>query len=105
MDMQEINDEIRRLSNGETTYNSCFKLAALCGVKDHLEKSEVPAYSYAAEPEPKQIIDVPDSEFCKLFMAVPIEKALQILDEHMECIKLLYPKEYNLILFKLTSIL
>lgn len=108
MDIQEIEREIHKLKSGDTTYAACFRLAALCSVKEHLEAEpeqryipEPPEYSFAPPPEAPE---VPNTEFCIAFASIPLYDALTILDEHMEAVKVIYPKEYALVLDKLNSV-
>ena len=104
MDVHEIDREIHRLKSGDTTYNACFKLAALCSVRDHLEAdpeqnySPVSEYSFAPPPEEA---DIPQTEFCIAFTSIPLYDALRVLDEHMEAVRMIYPKEYALVMDKL----
>lgn len=94
MNMLEINEEIERLENSETDYNNCSKLAILYVIKDHIEKPEPRIVEYSN----------PSSEFIEVVSGAPIESVLRIIDEHMECIKLLYPKEYSTIISKIKAI-
>lgn len=93
LDMDEVQREIARLENGETTYTAVERLALLYVVRDHSEgEPRTGGYAYASEPQ---------SEFIAAFQSVPMEKALQVMDEHMDAIKLLYPKEYAAVLRKI----
>lgn len=95
IDIQGIEDEIRRIEKEQTTMQSCSKLAVLYSVLDH-NKPDKPDklsnYSYGS------------SEFLMVISQAPIDKALNILDEHMEAIKLLYPKEYSIIIRKIKEL-
>ncbi|MCQ2369225.1 MAG: hypothetical protein MJ007_01970 [Paludibacteraceae bacterium] len=89
--MRAINEEIERLTNADTTYQNCQKLAVLYSIKDH-NTDKVAVYSHAS------------SKFMKAVAGVPMEQALTVLDEHMEAIQLLYPKEYTAICDKLNNL-
>lgn len=93
IDVNEIEVEIRRLEQQELSYQLITKLADLYVVRDHLQKNFkgalVASYSQA------------QSEFLQVCSSVPIEDVLNVLDEHMECVKVLYPKEYSAILRKI----
>lgn len=113
MDIDEINSHIHKLKCGSTDWQSVEKLAALCTVRNELEEKEtgrgngtspqavsVPAaypaaYSTAAEPQ---------SEFVTTASAVPFNGLMQVLDEHMNAIKLAYPKEYELVMRKINAL-
>ena len=106
LDMDEIRSEITRLENEKTTYSSVEKLAMLYIVQERnsptpepepVEIQQMPKYAYAAAPEP------PQSDFLEAVSKVPIDKALQVIDEHMEAIKLLYPKEYKAVISKILA--
>lgn len=108
MDIDEINEHIRKLKCEETSWQSVNKLAALCTVRDELEekqdsapqmesvqKSKLPAYSTAGPPQ---------SEFVVAASAAPFGALIAILNEHMSAIKLVYPKEYELVMRKIRTI-
>lgn len=91
MDIRVIEDEIEQLEQAETSFENCNELAILYTVRDHLQPN-IRAYSYGG------------SEFLLACSRADIGAVLQIMDEHMKCIKLLYPKEYNAILDKIKSV-
>lgn len=111
MDIDEINEHIRKLKCEETSWQSVNKLAALCTVRDELEPKQTPepetqiqalppatyaaAYSTAAEPQ---------SDFVAAASSVPFGGLMQVLDEHMKAIKLVYPKEYELVMRKISDL-
>ena len=111
MDIDEINTHIHKLKCGSTDWQSVEKLAALCTVRDELEEKQQPqpetqiqalpsvtyaaAYSAAAEPQ---------SDFVAAASSVPFGGLMQVLDEHMNAIKLVYPKEYELVMRKIVSL-
>lgn len=53
------------------------------------------AYSTAAEPQ---------SDFVAAASSVPFGGLMQVLDRHMNAIKLVYPKEYELVMRKIVSL-
>lgn len=97
MNMHEIEEEIYRLENGDTSWRTCEKLNILYGVKNGLNKQTtqdgIQTSSYRAE-----------SEFANAFMNAPIEYSMPILEEHFECIKALYPQEYKAIINRLKNV-
>lgn len=109
MDIDEINTHIHKLKCGSTDWQSVEKLAALCTVRDELEEKQAPetqiqalppatyvaAYSTAAEPQ---------SDFVVAASSVPFGGLMQVLDEHMKAIKLAYPKEYELVMRKISDL-
>ena len=109
MDIDEINTHIHKLKCGSTDWQSVEKLAALCTVRDELEEKKAPetqtqalpstdyraAYSMATEPQ---------SDFVAAASSVPFGGLMQVLDEHMKAIKLVYPKEYELVMWKISDL-
>lgn len=84
----EIRTEMERLKNADTNYSNVEKLAMLSIVKSELDTEDVvmPRYSFAAEPE---------SEFLNACTDVPYMEVLKVMNEHMDAVKVLYPKEYS----------
>lgn len=94
MDIREIKSEINRLEGSETNYQNCSKLAVLYVIEEHLEDEPDLKPKGAEYP-------IPRSEFLEIVSRAPIDGVLSIIDEHMECIKALYPKEYSAIIGKI----
>lgn len=92
IDRREIETEIKRLEEGEINFSTCAKLADLYAIRDHL----------AAENRPKMAgYSFGSSEFAMACEKAPLEAVLGVLDEHMEAISILYPKEYSAIIKKI----
>lgn len=110
MDIVEINEHIRKLKCEETNWQSVEKLAALCTVRNELSEAESRKSSPAPQAEPARQIEYstrpqePQSEFVEAASAVPFGGLMQVLDEHMKAIKLVYPKEYELVMRKIVSL-
>jgi hypothetical protein len=89
--------------------NTCIKLAAFYTILNNLypEKEETIDKGYSSAPAPYEEY-VPqfrsDSEFLSVCQNRNIVDVLGILDEHMEAIKLLYPKEYDSIIEKIQNL-
>lgn len=99
IDMREIEDEIAKIENSDTNWKNCEKLHILYAIRNqhsnHTDQQALPArinqYSYAY------------SEFTKIASEIPFEHLIDVLDEHMEIIKNIYPKEYKMIIRKLQN--
>lgn len=91
--IDEIDKTILELEAHDTTYATCEKLAWLYICRDHLVSMEGPA---TAKTSGSAFLDAVDG--------CPINKALKIIDEHMECIKNLYPREYEVIVGKIKDL-
>ena len=110
MDIVEINEHIRKLKCEETNWQSVEKLAALCTVRNELSEAESRGNSPAPQPEPVRQIEYstrpqePQSEFVEAASAVPFSGLMEVLDRHMNAIKIAYPKEYELVMKKIGSL-
>lgn len=111
MDIDEINTHIHKLKCGSTDWQSVEKLAALCTVRNELEEKQtsteapaqaLPPTSYPAEYSTKAR---PQSEFVEAASAAPFGGLMEVLDEHMNAIKLAYPKEYELVIRRIKNLL
>lgn len=109
MDLKEINAEITKLEAGGTNYSSCEKLACLYTVRDGLTEKEeraseriTPAlYSYAASAPRRETVDSEQSEFKKAAYSAGMDTLVDVIDEHMNAVKVIYPKEYEAVVKKL----
>lgn len=109
MDLNEINAEIAKLEAGGTNYSVCEKLACLYTVRDGLQNGREPErvrkveeYSYASNPR-QAVADEPQSEFSQAAYSVPVDALISVMDEHMEAIRAIYPKEYSAIVERLKN--
>lgn len=91
--IDEIERTILELEQKDTSYAVCEKLCWLYICRDHLKPVQI--------PETKTVSTKGTSPFLAAANNKPIEHVLQIIDEHMEAIRILYPKEYDAILEKL----
>lgn len=97
VDMNEVQNEIDKLENcGSTTYSVCEKLSILYNVKDHAEQKPKEE-SYARG------MSFAGSDFMAAAMQIPQDELVRILDEHMEAVKLVFPKEYRAVINKIKS--
>lgn len=96
IDVQEIRDEISRLERSDTTYSQCERLAILHAVLDHYGEDtktvRQPAqYSRAS------------SEFEAAASAIPWETFMDVMNEHMQAVKAVFPREYAAVIRKLKN--
>lgn len=111
MDIDEINTHIHKLKCGSTDWQSVEKLAALCTVRNELNEAESRENSPAPRPEPVMQMEYStrpqeqQSEFVEAASAVPFSGLMEVLDRHMNAIKLVYPKEYELVIKKIKNLL
>lgn len=111
MDIVEINEHIRKLKCEETNWQSVERLAALCTVRNELEEKQASTEAQAQALPPTSYQATystnakPQSEFVEAASAAPFGGLMEVLDEHMNAIKLVYPKEYELVIKKIKNLL
>lgn len=102
-DLLETIEECKAIKR--PTASTCQLMASCYTILDHL----FPAGSRTADIAPAQMYSLspaPDdggtgSEFVVAAKAAGMSRLLEVLDEHMDCIRALYPKEYDAIIRRL----
>ena len=102
IDLREIDETIEELKRHGNSIQAAERLAMLYIARDYMIKEEsapMQEYAQAAAPTstPARASTKRTSEFLEACDGAPIEEMLEVLDEHMEAIRLLYPKEYDAI--------
>lgn len=87
IDLETIEREISELETRETSYNLCERLAWLYIVRDHLKPQ--------ARTNSALVPEMGGSDFLKLASGTKCTELLGIIDEHLETVRLLYPKTYE----------
>lgn len=101
-DLLETIEECRAMR--KPTASSCQLMAACYTILDHLlpESSRpanpAPVQMYSMSPEP---VDTGGSEFVRVARKAGMPRLLDVLDEHMDCVRALYPREYTAIIQRL----
>lgn len=96
IDVREIQDEIERLEKCETSYASCERLAILYSVLDHNGNEP------NAARQPVRY-SVASSEFEAAASAISWESFMDIMNEHMQAVKAVFPREYAAVIRKLKN--
>ena len=92
IDLETIEREINELeARGDTTYSICERLSWLYTVRDHLR----PTAANAAKTQ-----ELSGSEFLDASSGVSYPMLMRVLDEHMEALKVVQPKEYEAVMMK-----
>ena len=111
IDLQEIRETIDEIKRHGTTIGQAEKLALLYIAAEHMEREEATrrpndedARGYAQAAAPARLNVEPRSEFLAVCQDAPTEGVLRIIDEHMEAIRVLYPKEYAAILSRIREL-
>lgn len=101
-DLLETIEECRMVKH--PTASTCQLMASCYTILDHLfpESSRsadiAPVQLYSMAPEP---VETGGSEFVQAARAAGMTRLLDVMDEHMNCIRALYPKEYETIMRRL----
>lgn len=115
IDLREIRETIDEIKRHGTTVSQAEKLALLYIAADHMEQEEaarIPqmnpvklehGYSQAAAPEPQVVRVEHKNDFFAACDGLPVERVLDVINEHMDAILVLYPKEYQAIVKKLNE--
>lgn len=100
MNIEEIKKEIAELERADTNYPNVQRLSWLYTVYDHMAADKAPIVANKVQ----SIMPTYQGEFGEVVSGVSIDGLMQILSEHMEVIKLLYPKEYQAVLQRIREI-
>lgn len=110
IDLREIRETIEEIKRSGSTVSQAERLALLYIAADHMEKEEAKrlnpeivesGYSQAAASEPIVVSAEHKSDFLAACDGVRVEDLLEVMDEHMNAILMLYPKEYEMIVGKI----
>lgn len=88
------------------TASTCQLMASCYTILDHLfpesslSADPVPVQMYSMAPEP---VETGGSDFVQAARAAGMPRLLEVLDEHMTCIRALYPTEYAAIMRRLEN--
>jgi hypothetical protein len=90
IDLETIEREISELEARQPSYKACERLSWLYIVRDHL-------YAKIYPPEGKATLKsaLSGSEFLDAANGKPYEDVMRVIDEHLETIRLLYPKTFD----------
>lgn len=99
IDLETIEREIDELEHREASYKLCQRLSWLYTVRDHLMAKVYP-------PEVKAVLKsaLSGSDFLDAANGKPYEDVMKVIDEHLETIKLLYPKTYSALVDKIREL-
>lgn len=86
------------------TASTCQLMASCYTILDHLfpdaprSADPSPVQMYSMSPQP---VDTGGSEFVQAARAAGMSRLLDVLDEHMDCVRAIYPKEYDAVMRRL----
>lgn len=90
---EELLDAIKEIQGKEPTYANCEKLATFYTLLRYLY-SEEEGQSY----DSGTFNELNGSEFREAISGKDIGKVIDVLDEHMEVVMVLFPKEYRAVI-------
>ena len=86
-DLEIIEAEIDRLETKDTSYYTCSRLATLYTVRDHLKPQAINDSELLPKMGGSDFLESASGKSCK--------DVLKVVDEHLETIRMLYPKTYE----------
>lgn len=103
LDLNEVQEQINRREMGDTSWANCQALAILYSILDHHSRVTVVQKSSETSGSPSTG-DLGTSEFLQAASGVSIGDLMTVLDEHMEALKVVFPKEYESVISKIRAI-
>lgn len=96
--VEDIDREILELERRETSYAVVERLCWLYVVRDHLEGAP------SGERKAATTGKLGDTEFLVAASMVPLSDLMAVLDEHMEAIRVVCPREYESVVAKIRAL-
>ena len=94
--LETIEREINELeARGETTYSLCERLAWLYIVRDHIRPTR---------QETQTTQELRGSEFLEACSGVSYPLLMRVLNEHMEALRVVQPREYESVMAKIRQL-
>lgn len=90
IDLDMIEAEIDRLELRPTSFYSCRRLSTLYNVRDHILADRYPKDVNAGLKS-----SLSGSDFLDAANGKPYEDVMKAIDEHLETLRLVYPKTYD----------
>ena len=100
IDLEEIERTIDEIEHThDTTFRTCERLAWLYVCRDHLREQTIPSAKVSTETAA-----LGGSDFLDACDGIPYGLLMQVISEHMDVIKVLYPKEYRSLIDKILAL-
>lgn len=111
IDLHEIETTIEQLKRDGKSKNDANQLAMLYILRDHMLREEdgdtvsvqTQAYSRASAPVAVSVTAQPKSEFEQLCYEIGFDALINVMNEHMNAIMVVHPKEYKMVLAMLNA--
>lgn len=99
--LDDIEREIKELeARGDTTYSLCERLAWLYIVRDHIKHGDTSVSSLNGN----RTGNLHGSEFLEACAYINFAEMMQVIDAHMDAIRVVCPKEYNAVIARIRSL-
>lgn len=95
-DLEIIEAEIDRLEAKDTSYYTCSRLATLYTVRDHLKPQASGDSALLPRMSGSGFLESASGKSCK--------DVLKVVDEHLETIRMLYPKTYDSVIERIRQL-
>lgn len=95
-DLEVIEAEIDRLEAKDTSYYTCSRLATLYTVRDHLKPKSSGDSALLPKMGGSDFLDSASGKSCK--------DVMKVVDEHLETIRMLYPKTYDSVIERIRQL-
>ena len=93
INLDEVEREIKELeARGDTTYSLCERLAWLYIVRDHIRPERA---------DTRKTQELEGSDFLQATSGLSYPLMMDVLNEHMQALKVVQPREYELVMDKL----
>ncbi len=100
IDLEEIERTIDDIEHThDTTFRTCERLAWLYVCRDHLREQTSPEAKVSTE-----VAALGGSDFLDACDGIPYGLLMQVINEHMQVIRTLYPKEYASLVARIRSL-
>lgn len=96
IDLETIEREISELETRDTSYKLCERLSWLYTVRDHLKPQ--------ASGDSALLPRMGGSDFLESASGKNCKDVLKIVDEHLETIRMLYPKTYDSVIERIRQL-
>ena len=96
IDIDMIEAEIDKLESKDTSFYACRKLAILYNIRDHLRPQ--------AKVDSTLLPRMEGSDFLRSASGKNCKDVMRVIDEHLEAIRLVYPKTYSSLVAKIREL-
>ena len=96
IDLETVEREINELETRyDTSYRVCERLAWLYTVRDHIRPER---------PEDRMTQDLRGSDFLELSSGLSYPALMGVMNEHMEALQVVHPREYQAVMDRIRAL-